>query len=89
MIRKAGHADDFYHGVGHFVGTEVHDAGDTTKPLPAGAVITIEPGIYVQAQNYGVRIEDQYLVTAGGAERMSVGIPRTVAEVEGLMAQGR
>jgi len=40
----------------------------------------------VQAENYGIRIEDQYLVTAGGAERMSVGIPRTVAEVEGFMA---
>ncbi|RYY47701.1 MAG: aminopeptidase P family protein [Sphingomonadales bacterium] len=89
VIRKAGHGDDFYHGTGHLVGTEVHDAGDTSKPLPAGAVITIEPGIYVQAENYGIRIEDQYLVTAGGAERMSVGIPRTVAEIEGHMAQGR
>ncbi|WP_066800958.1 M24 family metallopeptidase [Sphingomonas soli] len=89
VIRKAGHADDFYHGVGHLVGTEVHDAGDMSKPLPAGAVLTIEPGIYVQAQNYGVRIEDQYLITPTGAERMSVGIPRTAAEVEALMAEGR
>ena len=89
VIRRAGHADDFYHGVGHFVGTEVHDAGDTSKPLPAGAVITIEPGIYEQDKNYGIRIEDQYLITAGGNERMSAGIPRTVAEIEGFMAQGR
>ncbi|MES2987090.1 MAG: Xaa-Pro peptidase family protein [Pseudomonadota bacterium] len=89
VIRKAGHADDFYHGTGHLVGTEVHDAGDTSKPLPAGAVITVEPGIYVQAQNYGVRIEDQYLITAGGSERMSVGIPRTIAEIEAFMAGGR
>ncbi|RYD82858.1 MAG: M24 family metallopeptidase, partial [Sphingomonadales bacterium] len=89
VIRKAGHADDFYHGVGHLVGTEVHDAGDMSKPLPAGAIMTIEPGIYVQAQNYGIRIEDQYLITATGSERMTVGIARTAAEVEAFMAEGR
>ncbi len=89
VFRRAGRIDDFYHGLGHFVGLRVHDAGDYSKPLPAGAVITIEPGLYVQSANYGIRIEDQYLITATGSERMSSGIPRTVAEIESFMAQGR
>jgi Xaa-Pro aminopeptidase len=89
VFRKAGRIDDFYHGLGHLVGLHVHDAGDLSKPLPAGAVITIEPGLYVQAENEGIRIEDMYLVTETGAERMSTGIPRTAAEIESFMATGR
>ena len=89
VFRRAGRVDDFYHGLGHLVGLHVHDAGDLSQPLPAGSVITIEPGLYVQSENYGVRIEDQYLVTATGAERMSSGIPRTVAEIESFMAGSR
>jgi Xaa-Pro aminopeptidase len=89
VFRTAGRVDDFYHGLGHLVGLHVHDAGDLSQPLPAGAVITVEPGLYVQSENYGVRIEDQYLVTATGAERMSTGIPRTVAEIESFMSASR
>ena len=88
VFRKAGRIDDFYHGLGHFVGLHVHDAGDYSRPLPVGAVVTIEPGLYVQAENYGVRVEDQYVVTATGSERMSVGIPRTAGEIEAFMAGG-
>lgn len=87
VFRKAGRIDDFTHGLGHFVGLDVHDAGDYSKPLPAGAVLTIEPGLYNQQSNQGIRIEDLYLVTATGAERLSTGIPRTVAEIEAFMAR--
>jgi Xaa-Pro aminopeptidase len=77
VFRKAGRIDDFYHGLGHYVGLDVHDAGDYSRPIPAGAVITIEPGLYVQSANYGIRIEDLYLVTPTGAERLSADIPRS------------
>lgn len=89
VFRKAGLIDDFYHGLGHLVGLDVHDIGDLSKPLPAGAVITIEPGLYVQSANYGIRIEDLYLITSGGSERLSEGVPRSIAEIEVFMAQGR
>jgi Xaa-Pro aminopeptidase len=85
VMDRAHHRDDFWHGLGHFVGLDVHDAGDLAKPLPAGAVVTIEPGIYLPNREIGVRIEDDFLVTATGAENMSRAIPRTVAEVEAAM----
>jgi Xaa-Pro aminopeptidase len=89
VFRKAGRIDDFYHGLGHFVGLDVHDPGDRSKPIPANAVITVEPGLYVQSGNYGVRVEDLYLVTPTGSEHLSKAVPRTVAEVEAAMASGR
>ena len=85
VFRRAGRIDDFIHGLGHYVGLEVHDPFDRSKPIPAGAVITIEPGLYTQSANQGIRIEDQYLVTAAGSERMSAGIPRSIAEIEAAM----
>lgn len=88
VFRRAGMIDAFVHGLGHYVGLDVHDAFDRSKPIPANAVITIEPGLYVQAENYGIRIEDQYLVTATGSERMSAGIPRSAAEIEAFMRGG-
>jgi Xaa-Pro aminopeptidase len=86
VIRQAGHRDDFWHGLGHFVGLDVHDVGDYAAPLPVGAVVTIEPGIYLPHRDFGVRIEDEFLVTAAGNEHLSRAIPRTVAEVEAAMA---
>lgn len=86
VMDRAGRRDDFWHGLGHFVGLDVHDVGDNALPLPAGAVLTIEPGIYLPTRNFGVRIEDEYLVTATGHEHLSRSIPRTVAEVEAAMA---
>jgi Xaa-Pro aminopeptidase len=73
------------HGVSHWLGMRVHDVGDYGMPLEPGVVLTIEPGIYLPDENLGVRIEDDVLVTETGAEVLSAGAPRTVADIERLM----
>ena len=88
VMDRTGHRDDFWHGLGHFVGLDVHDVGDYAKPLSAGAVVTIEPGIYLPQRNFGVRIEDEFLVTASGNEHLSHSIPQSVAEVEAAVRAG-
>ena len=79
----------FIHGLSHHVGLNVHDAGDTRRPLEAGMLITVEPGIYIPEENLGVRIEDIVLVTETGAKLLSARLPRNPDEVEAVMAQGR
>ena len=63
----------------------VHDVGDYSTPLAEGMVFTIEPGIYIEDEQVGVRIEDDILVTATGSEVLSAAAPRTVEEIEALM----
>lgn len=76
-IEKHGLGKYFIHGLSHYVGLEVHDAGDPSKPLQPGAVFTIEPGIYIPEERIGVRIEDTFLVRAGGTlECLSCGAPK-------------
>ena len=75
----------FIHGLSHWLGMDVHDVGNYGTPLAPGMVFTIEPGIYIPDENLGVRIEDDILVTANGAENLSAKAPRTVAEVERAM----
>ena len=77
----------FTHGLGHFVGLDVHDPGDSNLPLQAGMVITIEPGIYIPEENIGVRIEDTLLVTEDGAKNLSGALPREAAEIEKLVGK--
>lgn len=86
VIEDAGYGDYFIHGLGHFVGLDVHDAGDYQAPLAPGMVITIEPGIYIPEKKFGVRIEDEVLVTEDGYRLLSDGLPREAADVERLMA---
>ena len=59
------------HGIGHFMGLDVHDVGDRLVPLAPGDVITIEPGVYIAAEKIGIRIEDDYLITETGVECLS------------------
>ncbi len=83
----------FMHGTSHYLGLWVHDVGDRT--LPAGAVITVEPGIYISPDvavdpkwwNIGVRIEDDILITPNGPVNLSAASPRTADALEALMTE--
>lgn len=66
------------HGTSHFLGLDVHDVGQYEKPLEAGMVLTVEPGIYIPEEKLGVRIEDDVVVTAGGVKVLSAGLPRSL-----------
>jgi Xaa-Pro aminopeptidase len=89
VISAAGFGDAFLHGTSHFVGLRVHDDGDDTKPLKPGMVLTVEPGIYLPEKGIGVRIEDTVVVTDGGHENLSAGLPREPDDIEKWMAQAR
>ena len=79
----------FAHGLGHHMGLDVHDVGDSSKPLQPGEVFTIEPGLYLNTESLGVRIEDDYLVTKDGLEKLSGDIAVEVEEVERSIARAR
>ncbi len=86
VINKAGYGEFFIHGIGHHLGLETHDSCGPPAPLKKGAVITIEPGIYLPDEAIGIRIEDDILVTANGHNNLSKAIPKTVSAIEKTMA---
>lgn len=86
FLKKQGYAEYFTHGIGHFLGLDVHDVGSECGPLQEGDVITIEPGIYIPKEMLGVRIEDNYWITDKGAVCMSEELPRDSYEIEEMMA---
>jgi Xaa-Pro aminopeptidase len=83
-IRSKGYEKYFVHGTSHHIGLEVHDAADTSRPLEANMVITIEPGIYIPEEQIGIRIEDDVLVTPTGHRVLST-FPKEIAEIEALV----
>ena len=101
-VLETGSYRQFYmHRTGHWLGLDVHDAGKYKdkqglwRMLQAGNTLTVEPGCYVRPAdnvpkhfwNIGIRIEDDVLITATGNEILTIQAPKTVAEIEGLMAQ--
>ena len=83
-IRSKGYEKYFVHGTSHHIGLEVHDVGDTSRPLEPNMVITVEPGIYIPEEQFGIRIEDDVLVTSDGPRVLSA-FPKEIAEVEALV----
>ncbi|MBL4826696.1 MAG: Xaa-Pro aminopeptidase [Spongiibacteraceae bacterium] len=101
LIEKEAYRDFYMHRAGHWLGMDVHDVGDYKienewRVLEEGMVLTVEPGIYVAPNNtkvakkwrgIGIRIEDDVLVTKDGAEVLTQDAPKTVSDIEALMAK--
>lgn len=98
IIESGAYKRYYMHRTGHWLGLDVHDAGDYGSEgnwtrLEPGMVLTVEPGLYVRAaddvpekfRNIGIRIEDDVLVTAGGSEVITAGVPKTIGDIETLM----
>lgn len=75
----------YYHNVSHYLGLDVHDVGTYQIPLEAGMVLTIEPGVYIESEEIGIRIEDNVLVTKTGHRNLSEKIIKEIADIEELM----
>jgi Xaa-Pro aminopeptidase len=102
VLEKEHYKQFYMHRTGHWLGLDVHDAGDYKergewKPLAPGMTLTVEPGCYVRPAdgvperfwNIGVRIEDDALVTAAGCEIITAGAPKRIDDVEALMRDAR
>ncbi len=74
-----------YHGISHHLGIDVHDLGTRTEPIQPGMLFTIEPGIYIEEEGMGIRIENNVWITEGGSIDLFEGIPITVEEIEAGM----
>ncbi len=86
LIKELSEIDKYYyHNVSHFLGLDVHDVGSYIEPLKPGIVLTIEPGLYIEEEGIGIRIEDNVLVTENGRENLSISILKEVKDLEALL----
>ncbi len=74
-----------YHGISHHLGIDVHDLGTRTAPIKAGMLFTIEPGIYIEEEQMGIRIENNFWITKNGNKDLMKNIPITAEDIEALM----
>jgi Xaa-Pro aminopeptidase len=102
VLEKETYKRFYMHRTGHWLGLDVHDAGDykrsgAWRALAPGMALTVEPGLYIRAaddvperlRNIGIRIEDDVLVTDAGCEVLTAEAPKTVADLEALMRDAR
>lgn len=75
----------YFHGVSHHLGLDTHDACVRSTPLKEGAVITVEPGLYIEEEKIGIRIENDVLVTSDGCIDLASDIIKTIEDIENFM----
>ena len=98
LIQEKAYRQFYMHGLGHWLGLDVHDVGDysqeRSRPLEIGMVITVEPGLYIsrdadvpeEYKGIGIRIEDNLLMTEYGNKNLTSGCPKEIADIEAIMA---
>ena len=74
----------YYHGLGHHLGLDVHDPCDYDELMQEGMILTVEPGIYIEEEGIGIRIEDDVLITKTGSINLSKDIPKSIEAIEAL-----
>jgi Xaa-Pro aminopeptidase len=102
VIESEAYKRFYMHRTGHWLGLDVHDAGEYKngedwRTLTPGMMLTVEPGCYIRPGddvpkafwNIGVRIEDDALVTANGCDIITAAAPKSIADIEALMRDGR
>jgi Xaa-Pro aminopeptidase len=102
VLEKESYKRFYMHRTGHWLGLDVHDAGEyraagAWRALEPGMALTVEPGLYIRAAqdvppalaNIGVRIEDDVVVTPGGCEVITAEAPKSIADIEALMRDRR
>jgi Xaa-Pro aminopeptidase len=103
LIKNEKYKQFYMHRIGHWLGMDVHDVGDYKvnqewRLLQAGMVLTVEPGLYIPEncksvdkkwRGIGIRIEDDVLVTKNGYEILTHEVPKTITEIETLMAEAK
>jgi Xaa-Pro aminopeptidase len=102
VLEKETYKRFYMHRTGHWLGLDVHDAGDYKRSgkwrtLAPGMVLTVEPGLYIRPAddvpkslyNIGIRIEDDVLVTEGGCEVITAEAPKRIEDIQALMRDAR
>ncbi|WP_147676559.1 aminopeptidase P family protein [Algibacter pacificus] len=75
----------FMHGTAHYIGLDVHDVGLYSRVFKPGMVLTCEPGIYIEEEGIGCRLENDYLITENGHENLTQDMPIEIEDIERLM----